>query len=473
MVNRLEQYLLDAQGKNKEEISSNNPYRKIGFDGEKKRLGWVRITPFNLIKESLSAVEPILKGKESFIFIGMGGSINGIKTLFYLFKGHKLFTLDSLDPAAINATLKKIKDINKTLVVSISKSGTTQETQLLSSALREIFGDNWQKHFLWLVDPSAFEKIDSLGWQGAQRRPIQFDAETDVGGRFSCPHTLIFFLPLFLLLKQDLNKLKQIYDIYLSSLENVRHEAYLFADKYKNKEPAYFLPQVKGRFGERFSSWIVQLFQESLGSKEEGFCIKTTCLLKKKNSLFLPVELKARIANPVASLMGQMYFFEAFIAFYSAFKDINFVDQEFVEKYKETMRKIEGSKTDDITLLDLKQIIKEVKKKISAKQKFMEVVLYFYPSKELVGKVNKEFSKAFSDRMVFVFVGSDWNHHSYQAAFAEKNTFYVFLLASSYNNRVKNISQATLVKNIEKLKIISKATYLTLEDKSLLFRLAQ
>lgn len=471
MINRLEQYLLDAQGKNREEISSNNPYGKIGFDSGKKRLGWVRVTPFNLIKDSLSKISPLLKGKENFIFIGMGGSINGIKTLFFLFKGHKLFALDSLDPAAAKAILNKIKNINKTLVISISKSGTTQETQLLSASLREVFGTNWQNHFLWLADPSAFEKLDTLGWQGVYRIPIQFDAETDVGGRFSCPHTLIFFLPLFLLLKQDFRKLKEVYDVYLSSLSDARHEAYLFAEKYKDKEPPYFFPQVKGKLGASFSSWIVQLFQESLGSKKENFSVKTTGLLKAKNSLFLPVKLYAKINNPVASLMSQMYFFQAFIAFYSAFKDINFVDQEFVEKYKDTMRKIEGSRTDDIISLNLPQAISEVKEKISEKQKFIEVVLYFHPSPEIIATVNRMFTKAFSGRMIFVFVGSDWNHHSYQAAFADKNTFYVFLLASSYDNRIEGISRATLDKNIEKLKIISKATYLTLEDKSLLFRL--
>jgi fatty acid-binding protein DegV len=137
------------------------------------------------------------------------------------------------------------------------------------------------------------------------------------------------------------------------------------------------------------------------------------------------------------------------------------------------MRKIEGSKTDDIALLDLPQVIKEAKSKISGTQKFIEVVLYFHPCGKIVEKVNRAFSKAFGDKMVFVFVGSDWNHHSYQAAFADKSTFYVFLLASNYNNSAKDISKETLNKNIEKLKIISKATYLTLEDKSLLFRLAQ
>jgi len=344
MTNRLEQYILDAQGKEKAQVSSNNPYGKIGFDNGKNRLGWLRVTPFALIKNSLSKISPLLEGKENFIFIGMGGSINGIKTLFSLFRGHKLFALDSLDPAAVKAILKKIKNINKTLVISISKSGTTQETQLLSLAMREVLGESWHKHFLWLADPAAHEKLNSLGWAPAQKMPIQFDGESDVGGRFSCPHTLIFFLPLFLLLKQDFDRLKEVYDVYVSSLETARHEAYLFAEKYKDREPPYFFPRVKGNLGTSFSSWIVQLFQESLGSKKENFSVKTTGLLKKKNSLFLPVELTVKIDNPVASLMSQMYFFQVFIAFYSAFKDINLLTRSLLRNTKTQCAKSKEAK---------------------------------------------------------------------------------------------------------------------------------
>jgi sulfur relay (sulfurtransferase) DsrF/TusC family protein len=71
--------------------------------------------------------------------------------------------------------------------------------------------------------------------------------------------------------------------------------------------------------------------------------------------------------------------------------------------------------------------------------------------------------------MVFVFIGSDWNHHSYQAAFSDKNTFYVFLLLQDYDTESKYVSKISLQKNVEKLKVISKATYVTLQDKSILF----
>ncbi|MBU0897018.1 MAG: hypothetical protein KKB76_05300 [Candidatus Omnitrophica bacterium] len=49
--NELERYLFEAEGKDKSELSLENPYREIGFDGEKKRLGWVRNIPFLKIKQ--------------------------------------------------------------------------------------------------------------------------------------------------------------------------------------------------------------------------------------------------------------------------------------------------------------------------------------------------------------------------------------------------------------------------------------
>lgn len=472
MSNMLEKYLLDAEGKTRESLPEANPFKRIGFDKDKKRLGWMRVIPFGVMKDYLSDLLPLLEDKEAFIFIGMGGSINGMKTLFYLFKGHKLFALDSLDPAAIEEILKKIKNLEKTLVISISKSGTTLETQSLSNTLKGLFGNDWKKHFLWLADPAAFEKLDSLGWQGVKRAPIQFDGESDIGGRFSSPQTLVFFLPLFLLLKNDFNKLKKIYDTYLSSLETARKEACLFAEKYKDKDCAYFVPQTSGNFGNSFSSWIVQLFQESLGSKKDNFHVKTICDLKKKNASFLPLKLKAKINNPVASLMAQMYFFEVFVAVFSGLKGINFVEQDYVEKYKDEMRKLSGQKVTGVAQYSLKEVINQAGEMVKRERKFIEVVLYFHPSEKTIKTIKSLFSRFFKDKIILVFVGSDWNHHSYQAAFADKNTFYVLLLAKNYNTNLKGIAPGILQENVEKMKLISKATYLTLKEKALLSSLA-
>jgi hypothetical protein len=479
MGNELEKYLLEAEGKEKEELSLDNIYRHIGFDREKKRLGWVRVLPFSLIEERLSAFSNILDNKEDVVFIGMGGSINGIKPLVSLFESgsfystgehrYKIYTLDNLDPRASGEVLKKIRDIDKTLIVPISKSGTTQETQLLASTFKEIFTSNWEDHFCWLSDPTSFEKIDALGWQKVKKMPIQFDGETDIGGRFSSPHTLIFFLPLFLLLNKDFSKLKNIYEEYVSSLKEVREKAYYYAQYYKDNKYAYFYPVIDGR--ENLSSWIIQLFQESLGSKKRDMPVKTLSFPYRRRDDFLPLQPDFKIDNPFVSLMCEMYFFQIFIAYYAGFKEVNFVTQDVVEKYKNEMRKLEGMSLVDAAAVDLDSLVTEVRKNIKDEHKFIEIVLYCYSSKELLERIKMKFKDVFSDKIILLFIGSDWNHHSYQAAVEDKHTFYVFLLASSYETDIPPFSEETLKNNVQTLRLISRATHLTLKEKSLLFSL--
>jgi len=400
----------------------------------------------------------------------MGGSINGMKPLFTLFDQKRFYTLDNLDPAALKAIISKIDNLENTLVIPISKSGTTKETQLLSLTLKELFistcgNDKWSDKFLWLSDPSSFSKLDALGWEKTKKVSIQFDGNDDIGGRFSSPHTLIFMLPLFLLLKKDFDELESVYTSFISSQKQIRQKAYLLAKKYKNKNNAYFIPLLDKRLGESFSSWIVQLFQESLGSKQEGLSVKTLIRIENKKC-FSNLDMDIQIDNPVLALMSQMYFFQVFVAYYSAFKNINFVNQEFVEKYKLQMQELEkkNQSLQKITTEQISDAIEKTEKLIKSEHEFIEIVLYFYPSNEVINKIHNEFQKHFRQRCVLIFIGSDWNHQSYQAAFGSKDTFYALFLLASYQKVVPNVSCETLLRNVQTLKIIAQATYLTIKQ---------
>ena len=475
MEKNLEKYLIEASNTAKGELSSDNPYRDIGFDDEKGRLGWVRTVSFSQIKVSLENAVPLFEGKKNFIFVGMGGSINGIKPLLALFKKKAFYTIDNLDPKAIAEVVDRIDSLKETMVISISKSGTTKETQLLSRALKEIFSnrfgkDSWINNFLWVSDPDSFEKLDSLGWKGVNKVSIQFDQASDIGGRFAAPHTLIFFLPMFLLLNKDFSKLKDCYDSFVELKPKIQEKAYLASQKCKDKPDAYFSLLIAGGLGKSFSSWVVQLFQESLGSKLKDFPVKTLTDVAE-TKMFFPLKLDLEIDNSLVSLISQMYFFQVFIAYYSAQRKINFVSQGFVEKYKQQMRMLEGREQKTISgkEVNIEGAIAEVKKLIGPEHHFVEVVLYFYPRSEIIESIREAVSRNLPESRVLVFVGSDWNHQSYQAAFGSKDTFYLLLTASSYKSEVPDVSKNTLTKNIETLKVIAKATYLTIKDKSLLF----
>ena len=477
MNEMLEKYLLEAAGIEKEGLSSDNPYKSLGFDENKKRLGWVNSVPFSEVKKSLEEICSLIEGKDIFVFVGMGGSINGIKPLISLFKKGSFYTLDNLDPEALSEIVKRKDNLEKTLVVSISKSGTTKETQLISLVLKELFSqtlgdDQWQNHFLWLSDNPSFEKLDTLGWQNVKKISIQLNNETDIGGRFSSPNTLIFLLPLFLLLGENFNELEDIYNYFISNQKNIRKNAYSICESLKDEPNAYFSPVTDGRLGESFSSWLVQLFQESLGSKNDTLPVKTLPN-NKDDKGFFNVELDLKIDNAVVSLMSQMYFFQNFIAYYAVLKGINFVSQNFVEKYKQEMGKLESQSHREVMIkpLDLDGIINKVKEDIKPAHKFIEIVLYFYPTPEVVDIIERKFKEVFNQRKLLVFEGSDWNHQSYQAAFGDKDTFYVLLTLPSYSSEVPNISKEILTRNIDTIRLIAEATYFTIKDKAVLFSL--
>jgi glucose-6-phosphate isomerase len=478
-MKNLNNYLLEAAKKNSDDIGEDNPFRAVGFDSVNKRLGWVMPHSLQTLQASLDEIKPVLEGKERFIFVGMGGSINGIKPLISLFKAEKYHTIDSLDPRALSSLLSLVNDYEKTLVIPISKSATTQETQLISNSLRDAFinkvgNQYWQKHFLWLSDTPSFSRLDSLGWQKAVRAAIQLDKETDIGGRFSSPHTLIFLLPLYLLLGKNEEALTRAYSSFAASMGQIREEALRLVDKYKDNQNAYFSPCIDERLDDSFSSWIVQLFQESLGSKCDGLDVKTITNLRG-NDLFSEVELPAAIDDPVTALMSQMYFFQAFVAFFAAVKKLNFVDQGYVEKYKNQMRELAGQlqRVKDIEEMDEEGLIRAVKERCTGQHRFIEIVLYFYPGEEEILRLKKRFSQEFPDKSVLVFIGSDWNHQSYQAAFASRDTFFVLLSASDYGQGPKDISSSLIRKNVESLLLIARATHLTIVEKSVLFSLSR
>jgi hypothetical protein len=464
---QMENYLLTAVGKEKKSLPDSNPFKYVGFDGEKKRLGWVVFPAFSLIEKRLKEFAEFISGKTDFIFIGIGGSGNGIKALCALFSKHSIHTIDSLDPQAISRLLSKIKNIKKTLVIPISKSGTTKETQLLAAAFKNLFGADWQNHYLWLVDPDSEEKLNAAGWQGCPKFAIQFDNGTDIGGRFSCPGTLIFFMPLYILLKRNLKKIEKIYSDYLKLQPQIRSQAFFLADKHKN-DKAYFYPQVNKKIAWAFSAWAVQLFQESLGSKKPELAVKTAVPTIGFSRDFFLLHLSLKNVPLIIDLMAQMYFFQMFTAFYAAFNNISFVTQDHVEKYKAQMRQLEGSTIPEVSGVTLDKIIQQVKAKIKPEQKFIEVVLYFSPAKAIFQQIQKKFTTEFRNKQILVFIGSDWNHHSYEAAFGDSATFFVIMLSAEYKKKAAGILPSDLAKNIAALKLISQATYLTISDKALL-----
>jgi glucose-6-phosphate isomerase len=89
----------------------------------------------SLAYKEIEKLKNFLKSVEKFenvIQIGIGGSILGVQAIYYGLKNlsekkKKVFFVSNVDPDDVLSVLKKV-DLSKTLIISVSKSGSTLET---------------------------------------------------------------------------------------------------------------------------------------------------------------------------------------------------------------------------------------------------------------------------------------------------------------------------------------------------------
>ena len=173
---KFNEQLNGAYGISKDE--ANPKIARISFDGKENRLGWT-LANLNWILENYQVVESLLQDAkeicESFkyaVFCGMGGSglsVQLVKDTFGegkvnpvrdkaleapegclrqpISNGVKIYSLRTTDPKAIKDILEEItaiegsleKALEKTLVIAVSKSGTTIETVSHKKYFEELY----------------------------------------------------------------------------------------------------------------------------------------------------------------------------------------------------------------------------------------------------------------------------------------------------------------------------------------------
>jgi hypothetical protein len=128
------------------------------------------------------------------------------------------------------------------------------------------------------------------------------------------------------------------------------------------------------------------------------------------------------------------------------------------------------SGTENITTGELIETIRKVLQ-LDATKRFLELVCYWQLEKEEKDYLNRLLRATFPEMNILIFTGSDWNHHSYQAASKNEDTLFIILTKDRYMDKVEGISNCTLQRNIRILKTIAYGTYLTLKQKSRFFTL--
>ncbi|HAH20662.1 MAG: methionine--tRNA ligase subunit beta [Omnitrophica WOR_2 bacterium GWF2_43_52] len=286
--------------------SEANPIMaKIGFDGDKNRLGWT-LSNLAWIFDNYQAVEKVLEDAESIrkhfsyvVFCGMGGSGLSVQLVKDTFgeKGVKIYSLRTTDPKAIKEILDEISGfsgslkeaLEKTLVLAISKSGTTIETVSHKKYFEELYKKSAldiKKH-MWVIT----DKGSPMDTGDYPQREIQLNGKGDIGGRFTAPTTNIFLLPLtivapervkaVLTTAQEMNECK---DIQLDIFLKLGAFLYYYAARQNKDKLTMFVPKEL----KSLPSWFEQLLEESLGKDGKGI------------SLFYGEKLSAKELKPAA-----------------------------------------------------------------------------------------------------------------------------------------------------------------------------
>ena len=230
---------------------------------EVENIGYYKL-PFANIDHILNYSKEIRK--KYIIVIGIGGSSLGSRAIYEflsLKNGfiRKIVFIESTDPADINSKLGDI-DINDSLFLFISKSGTTVETISMIKYLSIL---------------TTLDKDNSVVITGednplrtfAENNDIKiFTLDENIGGRFSV-FSVVGLLPLALIgvdIENMLNGAKKVYNSFFN-----KEKSYNMLI-----EKARFMVENKSRFNinvvfsyssslEFFNKWYIQLWAESLG----------------------------------------------------------------------------------------------------------------------------------------------------------------------------------------------------------------
>jgi len=200
---------------------------------------------------------------KNIIIIGMGGSILGIKSIYSFLKIKKnVFFFDNLDPN-LNIKFKKIKNLNNSCFVVVSKSGNTIET---ITNLATISSKNLLKNKLIIITEIASNALMSIA-EKYQAKIIEH--KEFIAGRYSVlseagmvPAAL---MKLKLLKFKNLSKLTKNKGFVSSLIKNVASIYTLNTMSIRNSIIINYDSDLIN-----LSYWYQQLTAESLGKNGKG-----------------------------------------------------------------------------------------------------------------------------------------------------------------------------------------------------------
>lgn len=252
---------------------------KIKKEMNKFKHGFMNLPyQFDLVHQEIEYAKELLRGKDTIVIIGIGGSDLGARAINQVFRGNYknengdlkvYFTGDTTDPDLYHEVDSHL-DYEKTLFIVISKSGNTVEQSVAfiyfrDKVIQKLSKENELNHFLFITDP-----VDGFLRELSMKYGYKsIDLPKDVGGRFSVLSSvgMVFAGIIGCDVEKILNGAKDLdLEFKKDDVDEVVRFSIIQFLHYKSKRDISVLMPYRYNLKE-FGRWYAQLLSESLGKK--------------------------------------------------------------------------------------------------------------------------------------------------------------------------------------------------------------
>ena len=224
-----------------------------------------------LLNEIISITKDFMKGKETFVVFGTGGSNLGARALINVSikENSNLLFYDNIDPNSFQRSFSNI-DFNSTAFIVISKSGKTPETLFQFGSIAELASQNNELENFYKNTLIITEFGNSPLFNIAKKyNCLLLEHKKDIGGRYSV-FSNVGMVPAIIAglnvqnIYEGANKVK-------NALENEQY--YKIGQLFKYQNNLNLLSSVLMTYSDSlyyFGKWYLQLWAESIGKKNQG-----------------------------------------------------------------------------------------------------------------------------------------------------------------------------------------------------------
>ncbi len=311
-------------------IWERDPTVWTGAD-EAKWLGWLD-EPRRMrerVEELAAFADSVMdNGVDAVVLLGMGGSSLAPEVIRRTFRVSAFHVLDTTHPRAIRALEESI-DVERTLFVSASKSGSTLETRSHTDYFWEKTGKRGEA-FIAITDPGS--ELQRLAEERGFRHV--FAGEPTIGGRYSALSA--FGIVPAALMGVDIDRLlanaERMVEICRKDSGNPGYElGRQFGEGWQKGRDKVCIEETDGGFG----LWAEQLIAESTGKQGKG-------LVPAPGESPDGADRQAavpHVADPYA-LGGEFFRWEFAVAVAGTYLEINPFDQPDVQAAKDKTKEV-------------------------------------------------------------------------------------------------------------------------------------